>query len=69
MGMEPFVARASADTFGPLVASIPDPIENLQQAIAFKVGIAAKQAETQQAVAQSREIVGSSIVSSCSSRT
>jgi hypothetical protein len=55
MGMEPFV-QAGADTFKPLLATIPDPVDNLRQALAFKVGLAAKQAETQQAVAQSREI-------------
>lgn len=55
MGMEPFVG-ASAGTFSPLVASIPDPVKNMRDAIAFKIGLAQKQAEIGQANAQAQEV-------------
>jgi hypothetical protein len=54
--VEPFVA-ANVGTFGPLVETIPDPLRDMQQQIAFKVGIAAKQAETQQAQAEAAQTV------------
>jgi hypothetical protein len=53
--MEPFVG-ASADAFAPFIASIPDPVEAMRRAVAFKVGLAQKQAEIAQTVAQAQEI-------------
>lgn len=43
--MQPFVA-ADAGAFNPLIASIPDPLKELQKQIAFKSGIDAQQTET-----------------------
>jgi hypothetical protein len=55
MGMEPFVA-ASDGTFGNLIASTPDPIEEMRKAIAFKVGLERAQADAQAATAQAAAI-------------
>lgn len=41
--MQPFVA-ADAGAFNPLIASIPDPLANLQKQIAFKIGMESEQA-------------------------
>jgi hypothetical protein len=41
MGMEPFVA-ADDNAFGHLIASIPDPIKNLREALTFKAISCAK---------------------------
>lgn len=51
MGMEPFV-QANAGAFGPLVQSMPDPLRDYEQQLAFKTGIDAQKAETLYKTAQ-----------------
>jgi hypothetical protein len=55
MGMEPFVA-ADDNAFGHLIGSIPNPVANFQQALAFKVGLQQRQAEIAQEQAQAQAI-------------
>jgi hypothetical protein len=54
MGMEPFVT-ADDNAFGHLIGSIPNPTANLQQALAFKVGLQGKLADIAQSQAQAQE--------------
>jgi hypothetical protein len=55
MGMEPFVA-ADDNAFGHLIGSIPNPTANLQQALAFKVGLDQRRAEVEQEHARAQEV-------------
>jgi galactokinase/mevalonate kinase-like predicted kinase len=55
MGMEPFVA-ADDNAFGHLIGSIPDPVRNLREALAFKVGLDSRRAQAAQDEAQAAEI-------------
>jgi hypothetical protein len=55
MGMEPFVA-ADDNAFGHLIGSIPDPVRNLREALAFKVGLDSRRAQAAQDQAQAAEI-------------
>jgi hypothetical protein len=55
MGMEPFVA-ADDNAFGHLIGSIPNPVANFQQALAFKVGLQQRQAEAERAKAEVQAI-------------
>jgi hypothetical protein len=55
MGMEPFVA-ADDNAFGHLIASIPDPIKNLREALTFKANLQGQQADNQLREAQVAQI-------------